>query len=116
MIACDIQPVQNLKVLRKAMALVAEDAKTATKMDWGRTTIEDGFDAVEAVLKESAGEFCVGDAPSIADACLVPQVYNARRFKVDMGRYPTISRVEANASRLPAFVDAHPSNQPDAEQ
>ena len=106
LIACDIQPVQNLRIL-KAVGPERKD-------EWGRSMIEFGFDALEQLLRQTAGRYCVGDAVSIADCCLVPQVYNARRFGVDMGRYPTISSVHARLVELDAFAASHPDRQVDA--
>ncbi|MEA2870500.1 MAG: maleylacetoacetate isomerase, partial [Hyphomicrobiales bacterium] len=76
-----------------------------------------GFEGIEKTLAGDgkAGTFCHGDTPGLADACLVPQVFNARRFKIDMGKYPKISAVDAACLKLPAFDKARPENQPDAE-
>mmetsp|Transcript_16519 Transcript_16519/g.51691 ORF Transcript_16519/g.51691 Transcript_16519/m.51691 type:complete len:231 (-) Transcript_16519:27-719(-) len=117
-IACDIQPVQNLRVGRKVAKLVVEargdgDAK-GVFADWGHDVIDQGFQVLERLLASSAGTYCVGDHITAADVCLVPQVYNARRFKVDMTKYPTIVRVDEALTALPAFVAAHPDAQPDA--
>lgn len=116
-IACDIQPVGNLRIL-KHVAQIAEgskEEKEAKKLEWAKLYIAKGFEGVEALLRQWAGSCCVGDEPTLADAFLVPQVYNAIRFNVDMTAYPTISRVHAHVSELPAFKAAHPSAQPDAE-
>lgn len=104
-----IQPIQNLRVLQYIGNEFGGD-----KVAWGRHWITVGFDAIEQVLASCAGEYAVGDAPSIADLCLVPQVYNARRFGVDMDRYPTIARIDATCAVHPAFQAAHPDVQPDA--
>ena len=77
--------------------------------------IDLGFQALEKALEESAGTYCVGDRVTCADLYLVPQVYNANRFGVDMSKYPIISRIDKSLSDLPAFKKAHPSNQPDAQ-
>ena len=76
----------------------------------------DGFSALETMLAghPSTGEFCEGNVPSLADCCVVPQVYNARRFGIDMTAYPTIERIEQTCLQLPAFDAARPENQPDA--
>ena len=92
-----------------------KDERTKIKLAHGKWAIENGFEALEAVLKETAGKYCVGDTISMADLCLVPQVYNARRFGCDMGKFPTIVRLDAALNELPAFKKAHPSNQPDAQ-
>lgn len=113
-IASDIQPVQNLRVLKKVMAEHSDPAiKTTKKMEWGKWAIEVGFDGLEAALQKTAGKFAYGDEITLADACIVPQVYNAGRFGVDMSAYPTIARVCAAAEQLPAFKAADPSMMPD---
>eukprot|EP00128_Syssomonas_multiformis_P009759 Colp12_sorted_trinity150504_noHs@10861 len=100
----EIQPLQNLRVLNK----IGEK-----KMEWAKEWIERGFVALEQNLYKTAGKYCVGDEVTIADACLVPQVYNALRFGVDMTQFPIITRIEAALSTLPAFQKAHPDSQPD---
>lgn len=110
-IVADIQPVQNLRVMKKL-----SPTDTAPREQWAHYWITEGFKAVEAVLAKSAGRYCVGDELTFADCCLVPQVYNARRFKVDMTHFPHITRIDAALSELPAFKQAHPSVQPDAEK
>lgn len=126
LIGCDIQPVQNLAVLKKIMALIQDnnvsteetaaltEMKTQAKMKWGQEIITRGFIAVEMTLKETAGTYCFNDQITMADCFLVPQVYNAERFSVDMTMFPTIVRVAANCDKLQAFQDAHPSKMPDA--
>ncbi|MFN8722845.1 MAG: maleylacetoacetate isomerase [Rhodospirillales bacterium] len=113
-IACDIHPLNNLRVLRylqKDLAL-AEPARDA----WARHWIEEGFAAIEAMLREGpAGAFCHGDAPTLADVCLVPQVANAHRVTTDLSPYPIIRRIDETCRGLPAFAAAAPGNQPDAE-
>ena len=115
-IGTGIQPIQNLRVLKYCMAKVdGKDAKTKVKLDWGRYWIDLGFQALETALQDSAGKYCVGDRVTCADLFLVPQVYNANRFGVDMAKFPTIARIEKSLSELPAFKKAHPSAQPDAQ-
>lgn len=114
-IACDIHPVNNLRVLRylvKQLGL-SEEAKT----DWYRHWVIEGLRSVEAHLARNlgTGRFCHGDTPTIADCFLVPQVFNAQRFDIDVDAYPTIARINALCVDLPAFKAAHPSQQPDAE-
>ncbi|XP_053701590.1 maleylacetoacetate isomerase isoform X1 [Synchiropus splendidus] len=104
MIASGIQPLQNLHVIQKI---------GAEKVPWAQYFINRGFQALEPVLKQTAGVYCVGDEISMADVCLVPQVYNAERFKVDMDQYPTIKRVNEGLLELEAFSTTHPSCQPD---
>jgi maleylpyruvate isomerase len=103
-----IQPLQNLSVL------VRLTEQGQDKLAWARHFIGRGFDALEATAAPVAGTCLVGDEVSVADACLVPQVYNARRFQLDMERWPTLARVDAHLSALPAFVAAHADNQIDA--
>lgn len=107
MIACDIQPIQNLRVLQKV--------GLENKLEWGAFWIEKGLQYVENVLEKTAGTCCVGDEVSMADLCLIPQLYNANRFKVDLSAFPVTQRVAAHLEALPAFAKAHPSAQPDAQ-
>jgi len=104
-VVADIQPLQNLRVLKK----VGEEKK----MEWAQHWIDFGFQGLEKVLSKTAGKYCVGDDLTLADCVLVPQVYNALRFKVDMSKFPTISRLNAELSKLDSFVLAHPDSQPD---
>uniref|UniRef100_A0A8C0FCJ3 Maleylacetoacetate isomerase n=1 Tax=Bubo bubo TaxID=30461 RepID=A0A8C0FCJ3_BUBBB len=83
------------------------------KMEWAQNCIASGFQALEQLLQHTAGHYCVGDEVSMADLCLVPQVFNAERFKVDMGPYPTITRINKALLELEAFKVSHPSRQPD---
>lgn len=116
MIAADIAPINNLKV-RKFLAsdYGADDAGVKR---WIQRFINDGFTALEAAISTSkfTGDYLVGDSPTMADCCLVPQVFNARRFEVDMAAYPTLSRINTTCEAHPAFVKAVPANQPDAPQ
>ena len=114
-IACDIHPLNNLRVLKhlvKGMGQ-SEEARDA----WYRHWIAEGFAALEAMLANDprTGRFCHGDQPTLADVFLVPQVYNAERFDCDLTAYPTVMRIAAAARALPAFADAAPEAQPDAE-
>lgn len=106
-IACDIHPIDNLRVLNYLTGTlgVSEEQKT----EWYRHWVRTGFAAVEALIARNGdGGFCVGDVPTLADACLVPQVYNARRFEVDLTPYPRIVAVDAKCMDLPAFRDTGP--------
>ncbi|KAL7380613.1 hypothetical protein ABVT39_020641 [Epinephelus coioides] len=129
-IASGIQPLQNLYVIQKI---------GAEKVQWAQHFIERGFQALEPILKQTAGKYCVGDEVrgttincnsvlnsrdflsdslltfkiSMADICLVPQVYNAERFKVDVGQYPTIKRLNQTLLEIEAFKVSSPSCQPD---
>lgn len=114
-VACEIHPLNNLRVLKylKHELGVTDEAKDA----WYKHWVENGFAAIEAQLASDTrtGKFAFGDEPTIADLSLVPQVFNAIRFNVDMQPYPTIQRIYDEAGRHEAFVRAAPSEQPDAE-
>jgi maleylpyruvate isomerase len=114
-IACDIHPVNNLRVLRYLVddLGLGEEVKAAWYCHW----VTDGLAVLETHLARdpSAGPLCHGYLPTIADCFLVPQVYNAQRHGIDVSPYPNIARIYAACSKLPAFVAAHPDNQPDAE-
>ncbi|XP_014381324.1 maleylacetoacetate isomerase isoform X3 [Alligator sinensis] len=103
-IVSGIQPLQNLAVLQR----VGEK-----KLEWAQHYITNGFQALERILKNTAGRYCVGDEVSMADLCLVPQVYNAERYKVDLALYPTITRINKTLLELEAFQVSHPTKQPD---
>lgn len=115
LIACDIHPLNNLGVLKFLKGPLAVDAGAAD--GWYRHWIQEGFEALERRLEGEAetGRFCHGDVPTMADLCLVPQVYNARRFGVDLSGFPGIVAIDAACTALPAFEAAAPENQPDAE-
>lgn len=114
-IACDIHPINNLRVLRYLVRdlKVGEDAKN----QWYRHWCEMGLAALETTLAADprVGKFCFGDAPTLADCCLVPQWFNAQRQKCDLSAMPTLARIVDNCLQLDAFVTAAPENQPDAE-
>ncbi len=114
LVACDIHPLNNLRVVR---FLENEWNVPQPERDvWMRHWMVEGLDAFEALLADhpSPAEFCEGHLPTLADCCLVPQLYNARRFGVDLEPYPTIRRIEAACLAHPAFDAARPENQPDA--
>lgn len=111
-IACDIHPVQNTKVLERLRQLGIPEAKVT---EWAAWVIREGFTACEALIAGEDGPFCFGDAPTLADLCLVPQLANARRFGVDVNAFPRLLKAEAAARALKAFADAAPERQPDAE-
>ncbi len=116
MIACDIHPLNNTRVMQY---LEREfHAPQVERENWMRHWINAGFRAIEALLVDSTstGIYCEGDEPTLADIFLVPQVYNAKRWSVDMSPYPTISRINASCLSLEEFDRARPENQPDAPQ
>lgn len=114
-VACDIHPINNLRILQYLADPLGHDAGEVAV--WFRTWVGVEFAALEKRLAGDAetGEFCHGDSPTLADICLVAQVVNNRRFDVDMTPYPTLNRVFDNAMALPAFAQAAPMEQPDAE-
>ncbi|GLQ49178.1 maleylacetoacetate isomerase [Dyella flava] len=114
-VACDIHPIGNLRVLQ---AIGKEfGASDEQKAAWMRHWVSIGLRALEIMLANSkhTGHYCHGNTPGMADVCLVPQVYNARRWKVPLGDYPTILRIDAACAALQAFHDATPEQQPDAQ-
>lgn len=111
-VACDIHPLNNVRVLQ-ALKTDLGAAQPAVD-DWVRRWIADGFSALDAMIARHGGQFAYGDAPTMADCCLIPQVYSAERFKLDLGPYPHIARVAAHARALDEFARAAPEAQPDA--
>ncbi|MCQ4160302.1 maleylacetoacetate isomerase [Roseomonas sp. GC11] len=111
-IACDIHPVQNLKVLARLRGMGVAEADVT---GWARWIIREGLEACEALLARQSGPFCFGTAPGLADLCLVPQLANARRFGCDLSGLPRLLAAEAASATLPAFLAAVPERQPDAE-
>ncbi|HVP85208.1 MAG TPA: maleylacetoacetate isomerase [Rhizomicrobium sp.] len=113
-VACDIHPVNNLRVLQHLKRLgIDEDQRT----DWQKHWIAIGFEAIETLLAQSTdtGVWCHGNLPTLADICLIPQLANARRVNLDLAPYPTLTRIEQTALAHPAFAAAQPKEQPDAE-
>jgi maleylpyruvate isomerase len=114
-IACEVHPIQNLRVLNFLKSeFKLGDAETNR---WAQHWIALGFSALEQMVLATPkrGKFCFGDAPTLADLCLVPQLSNAKRFGCDLSAYPNLIRIEAACLALPAFAKAAPENQPDAE-
>lgn len=114
LIACDIHPLNNLRVqqyLREQF--FAEDVACHI---WMRHWIEEGFAALEQRLRDHGAnaQYCLGSQPTLADVCVIPQVFNAKRVACDLTPYPTIAAIYAHCTRLPAFTQAAPDNQPDA--
>lgn len=113
-IACEIHPLNNLRVLQYLEQELKLDE--ATRANWYRHWITLGFTAIEAMLTDSSatGMFCQGDRPGLADCCLIPQIANSRRYDTPLENFPTIRRIEASCLALPAFQRAAPQVQPDA--
>lgn len=107
-IACDIHPLQNLKILQRLKALNQDEVA------WARQTIDEGLEACARLIENTPGPFCFGETPTLADICLVPMLVNARRFGVDL-RWPRLLEAESSCSELAAFQAAAPENQPDAQ-
>jgi maleylacetoacetate isomerase len=108
-VACDIHPLNNLRVLKY---LKSELGRSQEQVDaWYAHWISEGLPALETMAKVGAGNFLFGDMPTIADVCLVPQLYNARRYSVPLDNYPTLLRADENANALDAFAAAHPDRQ-----
>jgi len=114
-VACDIHPINNLRVLRYLTHSLGHDE--AAIASWYNHWIDAGFQALERLLADDprTGNFCHGQAPGLADITLVPQVVNAERYRLDLAPYPTITRIFENCMKLDPFVAAHPDKQPDRE-
>ena len=108
-VACDIHPLNNLRVLKYLGGTLGLSQEQ--RDEWYAHWISEGLPALEAMAAPKAGKFLVGDAPTAADICLVPQLYNARRFNVPLDAYPTLLRADENAAKIEAFVAAHPDRQ-----
>jgi maleylacetoacetate isomerase len=105
-IACDIHPLNNLRVLKYLSGPLQQDEDVRDK--WYVHWVTEGFEALEAMAKSRSGGFLFGNLPTLADICLVPQMYNARRFNVPLDAYPTLVRADASANAIAAFAAAHP--------
>lgn len=114
-IACDIHPVNNLRILRYLNHQLGLDE--TQRNQWYRHWCETGLAVLEQRLASShrSGKFCFGDTPGLADCCLIPQIFNAQRFDCDVGALPTLMHIYEHCLTLPAFIDAMPSNQADAQ-
>ncbi len=111
-IACDIHPLNNMRVNR---ALEAMEVSAPRRAKWVERWIVDGFQTLEPMVAKYGKGFAFGDAPTLADCCLIPQVYSAQRYKVDLEPFPAIRAVADHAAQHQAFIAAHPDNQPDAK-
>jgi len=105
-IACDIHPLNNLRVLKYLKGELGQEQEVIDR--WYAHWVTEGLEALEAMAAPRAGAFLFGDTPTIADVCLVPQLYNARRFSVPISPFPTLRRADESASAIPAFAAAHP--------
>jgi maleylacetoacetate isomerase len=108
-IACDIHPLNNLRVLKYLKHELGHSQEEVDR--WYAHWISEGLPALEALAAPRAGQFLFGNAPTAADVCLVPQLYNARRYNVPLDNYPTLLRADENANKLDAFTMAHPDKQ-----
>jgi len=111
-LACDTHPIQNLKILGRLRELGLPEEQVTGWAGWAN---REGLIACEKLIAREAGPFCFGEAPTVADICLVPQLANARRFGVDVAAFPRLLQAEAAAKALKAFADAAPERQSDAE-
>lgn len=111
-IACDIHPLNNLRVLQYLQQTL--QVTDTGKDEWYAHWIQLGMQSLEAQLNDSNGQFCFGDQPTFADCCLIPQVYNAKRFNIDLSAYPKIEAIYQHCLSLPAFQQASPEEQIDA--
>ena len=109
-----IQPYQNISVVQQ----VLKEMGKSKRDEWLQNYLGKGFDSIESILKETSesGQFCVGQSLSIADICLVPQVYSAKRFKIDFAKYPLINSINSNLEAVPQFIKAHAHNQIDTSE
>ena len=114
-VACEVHPIQNLRVLNHVKKEYGQTDEQVNR--WAQHWIDLGLSALEAMIGAASrrGKFCFGDAPTLADICLVPQLGNARRYGCDLSKYPIILNIEKNCMALPAFANAAPEKQPDAE-
>ena len=111
-VACDIHPVNNLRILRYLKQGFGQDQDAVD--NWYRHWIVEGFTGLEALVARHAGRYCFGDQVTLADICLVPQMWNARRFETPLEAFPTLVRVDGALQGLDAFAATAPQNQPDA--
>jgi len=114
-IACEVHPIQNLRVLNYVKATYNQTDEQVNQ--WAQHWIDLSLGALQEMIlaQTKRGKFCFGDTPTLADVCLIPQLGNARRYGCDLAKYPTILEIEKNCNALPAFANAAPEKQPDAE-
>jgi maleylacetoacetate isomerase/maleylpyruvate isomerase len=112
-VACDIHPLNNTRVGRKLVGGMGHSQDEL--LDWMRGWMREGFDALEPLVAAHGGGFAFGETPTIADCCLVPQVYSARRYDLDVAPWPALAAASARAEQHPAFQAGHPNRQPDAK-
>lgn len=112
-VACDIHPLNNLRVLKALRETFGADQDVVDA--WAGRWITAGFEALEALIARHGDGWCFGETPGLADCCLVPQIYSARRFNTPLDAFPRILSIEAAAAAHPAFQAAHPDRQPDAK-
>ncbi len=112
-IASDIHPINNLRVLKYLKASMAQEQ--AAIDDWYRHWVDEGFQPLEEIAEGSSGPYLFGDQVTLADVCLVPQMYNARRLRSDLSRFPSLVEIDKALMKLPAFLNARPEAQPDAD-
>ncbi|MGZ9125871.1 MAG: maleylacetoacetate isomerase [Candidatus Binatia bacterium] len=114
-IACEVHPIQNLRVLNYVKATYNQTDEQVNQ--WAQHWIDLGLAALQEMIvaQPKRGKFCFGDVPTLADVCLIPQLGNARRYGCDLSKYPTILEIEKNCNAIPAFANAAPEKQPDAE-
>ena len=111
-IACDVHPLCNSGVIAHLKNRLGAEETQVTQ--WFTAWMHRGFTAIESLIDVEDGEFCLGDTPTLADVCLVPQIYNARRFSIPLEAFPRVTAVAARCAEHPAFADAAPERQPDA--
>ncbi|HSQ12717.1 MAG TPA: maleylacetoacetate isomerase [Candidatus Deferrimicrobium sp.] len=114
-IACEVHPIQNLRVLNYVKATYNQTDEQVNQ--WAQHWIDLGLEALQEMIlaQPKRGKFCFGDVPTLADVCLIPQLGNARRYGCDLSKYPTILEIEKNCNAIPAFANAAPEKQPDAD-
>lgn len=111
-IGCDTHPIQNLRILKYLKNELGQDQAAVDA--WSQHWIAEGFNAVERLIQQTKGPFAFGETPTLADIYILPQIYNAHRFGLDLKPYPRLRDIEGACEGVPAFRDAHPSRQPDS--